>query len=72
MDLLTDCAVCSKPLADSTVVTDHKGLRYHITCWCRLMDVRIQETRDALRRQKEEWDARHAKPAKRAEPPPDS
>jgi len=31
---LTDCAVCSKPLADSTVVTDRKGLRYHIPCGC--------------------------------------
>ena len=60
---LADCAVCSKPLADSTVVTDRRGLRYHIACWCRLMDIRIQETRDVLRRQKEERDLRQAKRA---------
>jgi hypothetical protein len=62
-----DCSLCSKPLHDEPgpVVMDRAGVSYHLACWCRLMDIRIQETRDLIAKNRAKL-ARSETPA----PPP--
>ena len=44
------CQVCEKSLQDdpAPVLMDRQGYRYHFLCWRNLMDVRIQENREAI------------------------
>ena len=46
------CAICSKRLVEQTVLMDRDGVSYHLQCWVRMMDIRTQETRDAIRKRK--------------------
>jgi YHS domain-containing protein len=50
-----NCRVCGKPLKDepAALIMDRAGNRYHFSCWSNLMDVRIQENRDALARRRQ-------------------
>ena len=61
-----NCRVCGKSLKDepAALIMDSAGYRYHFSCWRNLMDVRIQENRDAIarRRQKIEKSRRSWRP----------
>jgi hypothetical protein len=44
------CQVCRKPLGDmpGPELMDARGHTYHLACWCRSMDIRIQEQRERI------------------------
>jgi hypothetical protein len=50
-----NCRVCGKSLKDepAALITDGAGYRYHFSCWRNLMDVRIEENRDAIARRRQ-------------------
>ena len=44
------CFLCSKPLPDvkGPELMDRQGRVYHLTCWCRMIDVAVQERRETI------------------------
>ena len=47
--------MCGKSLKDepAALIMDSAGYRYHFSCWRNLMDVRIEENRDAIARRRQ-------------------
>ena len=56
------CHICSKLLRFDigAILSDREGRSFHIACWCQMMDVRAQATREQLAAQRKRLaDQRH-------------
>jgi hypothetical protein len=56
------CRQCSNRIgSDGPSVLGPEGHYYHFTCWCQMMDVRVQEHREAIAKRQAQIAAWHGK-----------